>query len=88
MSADDNDTVLNGTGKAANVKQQNVTIVLSGRSYYHLQCSISDAKDNKLVTHRLASNMYRYTSFKNNFEFGRCGFQISYHGTGLVSHIT
>ena len=88
VSADDDNAILNGTGQAVDEIQRNGTILLSGRTYYRLQCSISDASDNMLVTGGLASKMYNQKQFQDDFNYGRRGFQISFHGTSLVTHFT
>ena len=88
VSVADDDTVLNGSGEAVSALQKNGTIKLSGREYYRLQCSVSDAKDNQLVTRGVAGRLYSQSRFEDDVRFGRKGFQISHHGTSLVSHIT
>ena len=76
VSVDDDDALLRGTGAAVHDQQSNEQVLLGGRRYYRLQCSISDTKDNVLVTGGPGSNMYKQSEFADDFALGRRGFQV------------
>ena len=86
VSAADDDATFNRTGQALDEIQRNGTILLSERTYYRLQCPISDASDNILVTGGLASKMYDHKEFQDDFNYDRHDFQTSFHGTSSVAH--
>ena len=88
VCVDDDHALLRGKGAAAHEQQGNELVVLGGRRYYRLQCSISDTRDNVLVTGGPASNMYKQSEFEDDFALGRKGFQVKYHQTNLVLHFT
>ena len=59
---------------------------ISGRDYYHLKCTISDAKYHHAVMTGLDSKMYSEKQFIRDFNNNIGGFQVTFDGTEEKHH--
>ena len=80
----DDSTMFSGRGGLVRALQNLPTKMINGFEYYQLKCTLSDVTTHKLVT----CGAYSEDKFKNEFKFGKAGFQVQFVETDKKAAFT
>ena len=79
--------ILGGLAKSIDLIQNNTRVIISGRKFYAIKCTIIEAGDHLDVRHMgILGAGYSDATFKKNFDTKRGGFRVNFDGTEINKH--